>query len=130
MIREIIFSVPHLLWHGTSSHIKDPSHSHLLQGIWQWCCHYLFLWPKSIKPRIKTPNPPLPKCQDLPKLKYSCCNQVAGVHLTRALKGKNSTCALGNFVWFQFTSISNDFLFHYSILSLPNKKDNTVITII
>ena len=23
---------------------KDPGHSHLLLSVWQWSCHYLFLW--------------------------------------------------------------------------------------
>ena len=31
-------------------------HSHLLPSIWQWSCHYLFLWPKSDAAGIRTSN--------------------------------------------------------------------------
>ena len=40
------FSVPHLLWHGSSIIMvifEGPWHSHLLPSVWQWSCHYLFL---------------------------------------------------------------------------------------
>ena len=43
-------SVPHLLWHQFRMVIfEDPWHSHLLPSVWQWSCHYLFLWQVSCR---------------------------------------------------------------------------------
>ena len=47
------FSVPHLLWHGTSYYMgisQDPWHSHLFPSVWQLICHCAW---------IRTPNLPL-----------------------------------------------------------------------
>ena len=38
---------------------EDMWHSHLLQSIYQWSCHYLFLRHKSVAAGIRTPNIPL-----------------------------------------------------------------------
>ena len=40
-----IFSVQHLLWHGTSvynGYLQGPVASHLLPSVWKWSCYYLF----------------------------------------------------------------------------------------
>ena len=42
------FSVPHALWLGATYIMaisEDPWHSHLLQSVWQWSCHYLLCLP-------------------------------------------------------------------------------------
>ena len=35
---------------------EDPRHSHLLPSVWQWSCHDLFLWLRSVAAGIRTPN--------------------------------------------------------------------------
>ena len=35
---------------------EDPWHSHLLLSAYQWSCHYLFLWLRSVLAGIRTPN--------------------------------------------------------------------------
>ena len=35
---------------------KDPWHSHLLQSVYQWSCHYLYLRLRSVATGIQTPN--------------------------------------------------------------------------
>ena len=34
---------------------EDPWHSHLLPSVWQWSCHYLFSWLRSVATRDRTP---------------------------------------------------------------------------
>ena len=55
-----IFSVPNLLWHGTSvynGHIQGPvTLTPIMPSVWQWSCHCLFLRLKSVTARIRTPN--------------------------------------------------------------------------
>ena len=34
---------------------KDPWHSHLLTSVWQWSCHQLFLWLRSVTTGDRTP---------------------------------------------------------------------------
>ena len=48
-------SVPHLLCTG-HPFILDQWHLHLLQSVWQWSCHYLFLRLRSVAAGIRTPN--------------------------------------------------------------------------
>ena len=55
------FSMPHLLWHGTSvynGHLRGPV-THLLLSVWQWSCHIVFLRLMSVAAGIWTPNLPL-----------------------------------------------------------------------
>ena len=45
---EVFFSVPHLLWQGTSVYklmviSEDLWHSQLVLSVWRWICHYLCL---------------------------------------------------------------------------------------
>ena len=37
----------------------NPWHSHLLPSVWQWSCHYLFKWLRSVTNGIRKPNLPL-----------------------------------------------------------------------
>ena len=35
---------------------KDPWHWHLMPSVWQWSCHYLFWWLRSVTAGIWTSN--------------------------------------------------------------------------
>ena len=56
------FSVPHLLWHGTSvcnGHLRGPVTLTPITEIWQWSCHYLFLRLRCSVAVMWTSNLPL-----------------------------------------------------------------------
>ena len=45
---------------------EDPWHSHLMSSVWQWSCHYMFLWLRSVATRDWTPISRMRQANALP----------------------------------------------------------------
>ena len=60
---------------------EDQWHSHVLPSVWQWSCHYLFLWLRSVAAGINTTNLP-PARQMLATATVIKDNDLKGLRLS------------------------------------------------